>query len=718
MAKQPDVMLPNDAPEPAFEPYRPAAAPKGKRRRKDVQLPADGAPARSPTGVDASRLLNVAPEPAAAPAKPAAPAPPVAPFDVVSGKVGKRDGGKVDPTMIQRPRQRVATEEDPGAAQPASVADRIRARGGESARAGLALLSEADRKVAVKVRNKDYAPVKGYTDAMQGQAPVQRKGSFDPDRRARARAGLATLSGTPASSETSTPGAAPPVQVVIQQPGVPAAAASGRAPGELPQAPEDELPPVPLEEEPPPEPTVEELEADQQARDGIMQRQLDAEEDLATERVGVAEAEAEAMAEASTRYQDALSQAEAAKADQDARVQAQLEASDEANRLVQRTAKDAIAAAAIDTKRGWTTMGTARKVAFALSGIALGTAGNDDPMQYVRRYIDEDIEQQRQGAAKAEANVGTARAAAAEQDNLYQRTLATVGDERVTADVVRVARLEQIQADFKARLTKAGVNQLSAEQEVFLTKLEEDKAAAQMRLQSAAARNPEFFTKSVNVYGKGTREGMKLLGKEYIKGGASAGERADTQEGELEKIDLKGRAEAMTKQAELAAKRGNKTAEQAYAFGKDTERLQATMGMIDELTGPDDDGDIAGYGYTEGFNTPGKQDVDNQLRLITDELGRIKSGGAITEDELETFSNMIKGGVTLGDGSLFEGSEARLRKNLGQVRMFLKRKVDAMERGLSPEVRAYYNRNVASADYQARWSGGDAGDEGSVVEED
>ncbi len=671
--------------------------------------------------------------------------------------------GKPKPAPVSPPEE---VSDDTGAvsagAAGSNVSDRIRQRGNESARAGLSLMTEADRKVSYKVANKDYRSVKGYTDAMQGQAPVRREGRFQA-----ARAGLATLrppEAAPAPEAAPQPAPSAPVQVTIQtapsagQPAapepaprssgraVPAGAAPKAAPGQLPtasvpaeaiplegDAPADETPeqelarleaeaasmtPEQLEAqasadyagEPAPEPSAEELEAD--ARKGIMQRQLDAEEDLATARVGVAQAEADAMSEASTKYQDALSQAEAAKAEQDALVAERLAASEEATRLVDRTSKEAIDAAAVDPKRAWSNMGLGRKAAFVLSSISLGVAGNEDPAQYMRRYIDQDIEQQREAAAKAQANVGTAREAAAEQGNLYSRTLAAVGDQRVAADVVRVARIDQITADLKARLSAAGVQQVSAEQEAFLTKLEEDKAAAQARIQQAADNNPASFTKTAYVYGKGAREGMRLLGKEQIKAGVDAGTRADAQEGELEKIDYKGRADRLEAEAKAAAKQGDKIAAQAYAFGKDTERLQATMGMVDELLQMDD---IPGYGYTEGVGTPGKADTDNQIRLIIDELGRIKSGGAITEDEFNTFSEMVTSGVYLGDGSLFEGSEARLRKNLGQVRKFMARKVAAMERGLDPKARDYYNRNVAGADCEARWTGG--GDE-SVVEED
>jgi hypothetical protein len=636
-----------------------------------------------------------------------------------------------------------------------NVSDRIRSRGTEAARAGLSLLSEADRKVSYQVANRDYRSTKGYTDAMQGQAPVHREGRFKA-----ARAGLATLR-PPEAAPAPQPAQGAPVQVTIQtaptaeQPApsstgkaLPAGVAPKALPGQLPTTtvpseaiplegdpPTDETPeqemarleaeaasmtPEQLEAqaaadyvgEPAPEPTAEELAAEADARKGIMQRQLDAEEDLSTARVGVAQAEADAMSKASEQYQGALSQAEAAKAEQDAIVANRLAASEEANRLVERTAKEAIDAAAVDPKRAWSTMGLGRKAAFTLSSIALGIAGNSDPTQYMRRYIDEDIEQQREASAKAQANVGTAREAAAEQGNLYSRTLAAVGDQRVAADVVRVARIDQITSDLKARLSAAGVQQVSAEQEAFLTKLEEDKAAAQMRIQNAADHKPQTFTKTAYVYGKGTREGMRLLGKEQIKSGVGAAERADTQEADLEKIDYKGRIDKLEAEAKAAAKRGDKAAEQAYAFGKDTERLQATMGMVDELLSADD---IPGYGYTEGVGTPGKADTDNQIRLIIDELGRIKSGGAITEDEFESFSNMVTSGVYLGDGSIFEGSETRLRKNLAQVRKFMERKVTAMERGLKGEARDYYNRNVAGADFEARWSGG--GDE-SVVEED
>ena len=239
---------------------------------------------------------------------------------------------------------------------------------------------------------------------------------------------------------------------------------------------------------------------------------------------------------------------------------------------------------------------------------------------------------------------------------------------------------------------------MSAEQEAMLTHLEEDKAQAQMRIQMTAAQNPQYFVRSTYAHGKGAREGLRKLGEGLIDQATTSEQRAADQEG---KVELK-RLDLLAKEQERAAARDDKVAEQAYRFGKDVERLEATNGMIQELLDQDD---IAGYGYTEGYDSPGKMDTDGQLRLIIDELGRIKSGGAITEDEFASFSEMIKSGVELGDGSVWEGSETRLRKNLEQVQKFLKRKVASQERGLTQEARQFYNRNVANQDFDPRWSG-------------
>lgn len=634
---------------------------------------------------------------------------------------------------------------------PSGAADRMRERGSGSARAGLATMREADRKVSFQVANKNYGAVKGYTDAMQGDAPVARGGRFQA-----ARAGLAQL-GAPA------PAAPAPVQVVVQAPGATAppppapqaaaappapagpqplavpAGAIGRAPGELPPA---AMPPVPLEGEPPPDETPEQqlarLEAEasmtpeqleaQAAADygpmegtgeaeapppkaGIMQRQMDAEEEASNARVGMAQAEADAMADASAKYQDSLAQAEAAKAEQDAAVAEQLAATEEATKLVERTSKEAIDSAAIDPNRGWTDATTFQKVGFTISSIALGIAGNANPEQWLNRYIDTDIAKQREQATKAQSNVGNAQSAADARTNLYQRTLSAVGDQRVAADVVRIARIDQITADLKARLSQAGVVQMSAEQERLLTKLEEDKAAAQMRVQSQAANNPKTFTRTAYVHGKYERQGMVAAGKGLIDSGVSATERADAQEADLEKIDYKGRADALAEKEKAAAKRGDKMAAKAYAFGKDTAVAQVVLGGIDELLAMDD---MPGYGYTEGVETPGKMTTDSKIDAVLESLGRLQSQGAITTDELNNFGRMVYKGVKLGDGSVFEGSESRLRENLGIVRKMVERKVAAHERGLDPEARAYYNR-VAGADFEERWTGG--GDE-SVVEED
>jgi hypothetical protein len=651
-----------------------------------------------------------------------------------------------------------------------STSDRMRARGSRELEAGLKLYGEADRKRTVKVANPDYKGTREYTTTMGAGERAARRGIFSPGAVqyqaqpaqppvqvvVQAPGSLVPPPPPPAQAQQqpqlpqqALPGPASvlPPEPTMQAPAAPSRmvppGAVGTVPGELPAGP---LPDVPLEGEPPADETPEQelarlereamsvdpasLEA-QAAADyggdeaqagepwpveeepaGVLQRRLDAQEMIARDTVGAATEEAIALRDAATEARAALDEARASQEEQDALLAERLEASEIANRGVADLTAKAREMAAVDPRRAWADAGLARKAGFAIQIALSSFGGRSDPLAALRRYVDESVEAETNALGKVGADIDAARGVSRDRAGLLEQARAVTSDKRTAEDIVRVAKLEQVRSELIARAAAAGVPLTGSEQEALIVGLESDIAELKVGIEARAARNPQYFTKSVGVYGKNARAGMLLAGKKLVEQGVGASELADKQDASVEEIGIKGVQKAMLEQAKQAAKSGDKSADQAYRFGSDTAVMQSVIGQVDALLSQDD---IAGYGYTSGINTPGKRDTDAKIRLLLDDIGRFKSGGAITEDEIATFRAMVLDGVEFGDGSILETSEGRLRSNLNNLKASVNLRVKAIERGLQPEVRSYYNRNVMGADFAARWSGDGSP---SVVEED
>lgn len=649
------------------------------------------------------------------------------------------------------------------------VAEQIRARGARNVTEGMKLMGEADRSRSVQVANRNYGAIKGYTDTMGAGAKVGRRGLFNPQAAPQPAAAPAQPA-APVQVVVQAPGAAPPAppQPAPQAPVVPEAApqpapaasgtpvpaaAIGRAPGELP-APAADLPPVPLEGEPPPDETPEQelarleaeaasmtpeqLEAQAAAdytgdaatdpmegfdpytlpggtpdpfADPVLQRQLDAEERAAGQRVAVAQAEADGLAHASEQARMALAEEQAAREEQDRVLRERLEASEVANKTVADLTAKAREMGAVDPKRAYSNMGIGRRIGFALQ-IALSSFGGRaraDVFAPLQRYVDDDVEDQVQQRAKAAGDVDAARKVADDQASLLDQARAVVGDPDTAKAMVKQARWEQIKAQLQAEIGAAQPGMVSAEQEALLTKIEGEIAKNKAIVDQQAANNPQFFTKSVKVYSKGQREAMRLAGKEMIQSGVGAGERADEQAGKIELTGIEQQYKALEQQQAAAAKHGNKAAEQAYQFGKDTAVAQQVVGLVDKVLGQDD---IAGYGWTAGptIGTEAKN-TESDLGAIAEAFGRLQSQGVISPDEEVRFREMISSGTGWG-------GEEQLRRNLQRIRTFVNLRIEAHKRGISPEARTYYDRNVAGSDFAPIWNDTDAGASSSVVQED
>lgn len=606
---------------------------------------------------------------------------------------------------------------------PAGVADSIRQRGARDIEAGVQLLTEADRRIQVRTRNPTHGAVQGFTDAMGGNPalPVGRRGIFQPGAAGMRAPVVLSPQGQPIAVEV--PPEAAPVEAVPQgaplAQAVPAGAAPGIVPGQAPQ-------PIPAEAAPLEEDValqqaqdagtafdftdeadvVTAAEPEPAANDGILQRQLDAEERLAQARVDTATEQAVQLQDASNAAREALAAEEQAQQEHAERLQQRLTASEEATRSVETLTAKAQEMAAIDPRRAWANAGAGRKIGFAIQIALSSFGGRANPLAPLQDWIAQDVDAQVQGAKKAQQDIEGARGVAMDSANLLEQAREITSDENIARTMVEAARLQQVKSQFEAGMAAAGLQQLSAEQQAQLTQIEELIAEKNMAIQAKAATNPEFFFKAVRAHSPGQREAMQTLGRGLLKSGLEAPQTAEEQEAKIELRGIDAQMKGLEDQRAAAAKRNDKIAEAAYRFGKDAAPAMQVIGSIDVLLEQDD---IAGFGFTAG-PTLGNEanNVEAQLDTVVESLARLQSQGAVTEEEFARFSGMLRGGTTFG-------GEKRLRQNLQRVKAFVQMKVDAMERGMSREERAYYNRNVRSADFSARFSGGEG--EGVVVED-
>lgn len=632
----------------------------------------------------------------------------------------------------------------------------MRGRGYGDINTGAGLIAEAGRTVKVTKANPTFGAVKGYTDTMGSDA--QREGRFK---------GVRDVGQVAEAVAPAQPAQAPaPVQVVVQTPQAapaspaPAAPAPARSGTPVPAsalpkgAPGQAVVPdaaVPMEgdadvvaqdqaqlEQRLASMTPEEQKAwldaegarlDQQASaapasgqgdfqgapsgvpeaakpKGVLQRQMNAAEDLSQAKVDMAQAEADAMTESAAQYDQALADQRKAEDGEKARVQAQLDARKQADTEIAGATKAFGEQQTLSPDKAWSNMASGRKVAFAIGALASGLRGSSDPLATVRNAVSMEVDAQAAKIAKLGSNLDAARSRGDSAEAVYANVLQQVGDERQARSITEVARLNQIKANFEARLARDGTKVLSAEQEAFLTGLEGEIAGKQMQIDVQAAKNPRTITSSVNVYNKGQRDAMKATGKALVDAGGKAIASGDDFTG---KSALQGQ-ELTFKAGENAQKQAATREDKIYgelgAFADKTEVAQQVVGLIDGLLVRDD---IAGYGVTAGPTVGNAaNNVEADIGTIAEAFGRLQSQGVISPDEEVRFMAMLKDGTTLG-------GEKRLRQNLTRIKGMVNLRITAQERRLSKPARDYYNKNKNNAEIAARWSGG-AGE--TVVQED
>lgn len=438
---------------------------------------------------------------------------------------------------------------------------------------------------------------------------------------------------------------------------------------------------------------------------GMGEAQLQAAENVGEAEMQQAERVAEVQRQAAETSRAATAEARAA--DQERRDFARLQRDAiEQAQAVQSDARERLQALPeLDPNRTFKSMGGGAKFWAILGSLAGGAIGSNDVPNRLMDIASRDLEAQKANASQVFDAAASADAGVAQQTGLYRDLLGAAGDEAAADAMFLQLQLEDAARELEAQLAETTVPKLKAEIEQSLVGLQQQILTQQRTVDVALATTPEKIVKTFDPLGRRTRD---LLMKRA--------ERIEKERFELQKMSIEGEDKQAERDLKLQVEAGkgrakaqNKVAEQAYAFGKDVEKIDTTIKGIEALTSKDD---IPGYGFTASplpeAVSSGKSDTNAQIDLVLDELARLKSGAAIGQEEWEMYDKMLRGGTTLG-------GEDRLRRNLERVRTFLVNKRDSLEKGLAPDVRTYYRRNAGLADFEAEWTGG--GD-APVVEED
>ena len=438
---------------------------------------------------------------------------------------------------------------------------------------------------------------------------------------------------------------------------------------------------------------------------GMGEAQVQAAENVGAAELQQAERVAEVQRQTAEASRAATAEARAADIERRDFARLQRDAIDQAQ-AVQADARERLQSLPeLDPNRSFKSMEGGAKFWAILGSLAGGAIGSNDVPNRLMEIAGRDLETQKANAAQTFDAAAAADAGVAQQTGLYRDLLSAAGDEAAADAMFLQLQLEDAARELEAQLAETTIPKLQAELQQSLVGVRQQIDAQQRAVDVQLATTPKSFLVQTGGMGPRSRKiaekRVAQLEKERFELQKAGIEREDKQA----ERDLKREIEG----GKSAKKADAKMAEQAYAFGKDVEKIDTAIGGLDELLAKPD---IAGYGFTGSplpeFASPGLADTNAQINMVLDELARLKSGAAIGKDEWEMYDGMLRGGTALG-------GEDRLRGNLERVRKFLASKRDSIEKGLDPNVRAYYRRNANLADFETQWTGG--GDE-PVVEED
>jgi hypothetical protein len=330
---------------------------------------------------------------------------------------------------------------------------------------------------------------------------------------------------------------------------------------------------------------------------------------------------------------------------------------------------------------------TGQKIRFFLGALGMGMRGGD-PNAMFDSFVQRELTAHKQNYAQAQQGVENARRNEAQSQTVRDTFLELTQDERMadaltekhTLDVL-AAKMDRMQADFGVR---AAPTEFAEARRV----LEEKRNAKDLQLAQMEVANPKYFNRRVSTIGRAQRRGLEQKAKMLRE---NAGEFREQQAGAA-----RDEVKAMSAQQKAAAtdKYGlnDRDWKQIERYGADESvaKMEGVSRIVDQILAPEDIKGVSAIGADWFGDEP--RDLNAKLTVLKNALGRAESGGAITEDELTMFTDMIEAGVEFG------GGEERLRKNLREVQNMMNVRLESKRRSLSPAAQSYITRG-ASTDY-------------------
>lgn len=370
------------------------------------------------------------------------------------------------------------------------------------------------------------------------------------------------------------------------------------------------------------------------------------------------------------------------------RAEQQRQSVESAYREVQRANLDLQNAAEIDPDKGWAEKGTAAKIAAVIASGLLGFAGMD-PFAHIRSVIDDSIAAQKANQDRLRGRVDSAQGVQAASENLLGQLRTQLGDEALADEAYRLTMLQDIKAQSQAKLSNAQVNELSAAQAAFMNGLDQQIAETQRRLELTAATTPDRIYSSRSPYTPEQRAMLKAEHAAGLKavesGGAGAVEAIGKREADERKI-----SGDVEKERIKGMQLSDADSKLLMQHVDNTQAAGALGDLIADFNADYAGKDIPGRGASRivDWATPNDvADAEVKLSLIEDTIGRLQSGGAITDDEAERFKGWIRAGV----------GDEQLLKNLANIERLAQNRVKRSERALPDHISAQYRRVDAGA---------------------
>lgn len=355
------------------------------------------------------------------------------------------------------------------------------------------------------------------------------------------------------------------------------------------------------------------------------------------------------------------------RADIDANLAKYQQAADQAVQDFQRIEK-------YDPGKAWADKSAGTKIRIALAAFGRGLQGGS-PQEVFNDVLQRELAAQKQTRSDAAENLQATRGQV--QNALTQRDtfLALAKDERVADAMVQSATMRKIAAKMEAMEAQYGPAIVNDQWRAAKAAADQMITDSDYRLAQIEAATPKYFSRTVSTMGRNERAIRQQMAKEMV---GTAGEAQKQGIG------------AMADQQKAAARDQYGLSDrdwgqvEKYSADESVAKMEGVQRIIDEITAPENIRGVSPIGAD--WIGDDARDLNGKLRTLKNALGRAESGGAITEDELTMFTDMIESGVESG------GGESRLRQNLSDVRQMMEVRLESKRRGLTPEARRYITR--------------------------